>query len=88
MNFFQIVDTPGFGDSSGEDNELIQEMIEILDFELGYTNIIILAIDGSTPRFSSGLLDMMKQMTSIFGQTWWDYLMIGVTKGRTTIYYI
>ena len=56
----QIVDTPGFGDSSGEDNKLIQEMMHVLNFELVYTDTIVLTLDGSTPRFSSGLFDMLK----------------------------
>jgi len=77
---FTIVDTPGFGDSSGEDNKLIQEMMHVLNFELVYTDTIVLTLDGSTPRFSSGLFDMLKQMTSIFGSKWWDYMMVGVTK--------
>merc|ERR1711971_46079 len=77
---FTIVDTPGFGDSDGSDNKLIQEMMEILDNELGSANVIVLAIDGSTPRFSSGLYDMLRQMSSIFGETWWDFMMVGVTK--------
>ena len=55
-----MVDTPGFGDSSGRDNQLIAEMMEILDTELGFTNIIVLVIDGNTPRFSSGLYDMLR----------------------------
>ena len=67
---FQIVDTPGFGDSDGSDNALIQEMMDILDNELGDTNVIVLAIDGATPRFSSGLYDMLRQMSAIFGETW------------------
>ena len=33
--FLQIVDTPGFGDSDGSDNKLIQEMMDILDNTLG-----------------------------------------------------
>ena len=71
LSFFtQIVDTPGFGDSDGSDNKLIQEMMDILDNELGSANIIVLAIDGAMPRFSSGLYDMLRQMSSIFGETW------------------
>ena len=66
----KIVDTPGFGDSDGDDNKLIQEMMEVLDNELGTANIIVLALDGATPRFSSGLYDMLRQMSSIFGETW------------------
>ena len=75
-----MVDTPGFGDSSGRDNMLIQEMMEVLDDDLGYSNVIVLAIDGNTPRFRDGLYDMLKQMSSIFGETWWKFMMIGVTK--------
>ena len=74
------MDTPGFGDSSGRDNQLISEMMEVLDDKLGYCNAIVLAIDGNTPRFTSGLTDMLKQMSSIFGEKWWDYMMVGVTK--------
>ena len=56
------MDTPGFGDSSGRDNQLIAEMMEILDNELGSTNLIVLLIDGNTPRFSSGLYDMLRSV--------------------------
>ena len=76
----KIVDTPGFGDSSGRDNQLISEMMEVLKDTLGYCNAIVLAIDGNTPRFTSGLTDMLKQMSSIFGEKWWDYMIVGVTK--------
>ena len=72
LTFFvsKIVDTPGFGDSDGSDNKLIEEMMDILNNELKDTNIIVLTIDGATPRFNSGLYDMLRQMTSIFGETW------------------
>ena len=62
MFFIKVVDTPGFGDSSGRDNQLIAEMMEILDTELGFTNLIVLLIDGNTPRFSSGLYDMLRSV--------------------------
>ena len=54
--------------------------MRVLNFELTYTNTILLTLDGGTPRFSSGLYAMIRQMTSIFGSQWWDYTMIGVTK--------
>ena len=72
----QIVDTPGFGDSDGSDNKLIEEMMNILDNELGDANVIVLAIDGGTPRFSSGLYDMLRQMSSIFGETWLELFQV------------
>ena len=31
---YTVVDTPGFGDSSGHDNQYIQEMMDILDNKL------------------------------------------------------
>ena len=82
------MDTPGFGDSDGTDNKLIEEMMNILDNELGDANVIILAIDGATPRFSSGLYDMLRQMSSIFGEAWFDYMMVGVTKWKYDQYSI
>ena len=77
IHLLKIVDTPGFGDSSGKDNQYIQEMMDILDNKLGYAHTIVLVLEGSTPRFSSGLEDMLKQMSSIFGETWWEFMMIG-----------
>ena len=45
-------------------------MMDVLDNTLGSANSIVLALEGSMPRFSSGLYDMMRQMSSIFGETW------------------
>jgi len=75
-----IVDTPGFGDSDGDDGELIQEMMDVLSNQLKSANSIVLAIDGSTPRFSSDVQDMLRQMSSIFGNNFWNFTLIGVTK--------
>ena len=45
-------------------------MREILDNEIGSANVIVLVIEGSTPRFSNGLYDMLKQMSTIYGENW------------------
>ena len=78
MILSQVVDTPGFGDSNGNDNQYIEEMMEVLDNKLGYANTILLVLEGSVPRFSNSLYAMLRQMTSIFGETWWDFMMVGV----------
>ena len=78
--FLEVVNTPDFGDSSGSDNKLIQDMMDILKNKLGYTNMILLLMDGNMPRLSSGLSDMLHQMNDIFGETLWDFMMIGVNK--------
>ena len=54
--------------------------MEILDNKLGYTNKILLLLDENMPRFTSGLTDMLRQMNAIFGENWWDFMMIGVSK--------
>ena len=59
---------------------MIQDMMDILDNQLGYTNKILLLLDGNMPRFTSGLTDMLRQMNAIFGENWWDFMMIGVSK--------
>ena len=79
------MDTPGFGDSYGRENELIRDMMEVLDNKLGYTNIILLLLDGNTARFTPGLYNMLGQMSAIFGEKWWDFMMIGVSKVREFI---
>ena len=76
------MDTPGLGDSEGEDNELIEEMIEVLDGTLGYSNTILILFDGQTARFTSGLQNMLRKMCSLFGEAWWDFMVIGVSKWK------
>ena len=52
----------------------------MLNNKLGYTHSIMLVVAGSVPRFSAGLQGMIKTMTTIFGASWWDHLLIGVSK--------
>ena len=52
--------------------------MDVLDHELGYTQSIMLVLEGSTPRFSEPLYAMLRQMTSIFGEGWWDFMIVGV----------
>ena len=77
---FTVVDTPGFGDSEGRDSEFLVEMMDVLDNELGYTNIIVLVLEGGEPRFGEPLYAMLRQMSSIFGASWWDFMIVGVSK--------
>ena len=34
--------------------------MDILDNKLGHANVIVLVLEGTTPRFSSGLYDMLR----------------------------
>ena len=73
------MDTPGFGDSDNEDEQLITEMMDVLSNVLDHTDTIVLLIKGTETRFTEGLQTMIKRMTHLFGQKWWDYLVFGVS---------
>ena len=77
--FLQVVDTPGFGDSDDEEEILIEEMMDTLANVIDHAGTILLTLDGRITRFSDGLTTMLKRMTIIFGQNWWDYVVIGVS---------
>jgi hypothetical protein len=74
-----LVDTPGFGDSSGDDAPLLADMIAVLKNVLGQANLILLCTDGG--RFSPSTSKMLLEMESLFGrERLWDNVIIEVTK--------
>ena len=50
---FTVVDTPGFGDSQGQEteNELIDEMMEVLKGTIKEANALVLLLNGEEERF-------------------------------------
>ena len=75
-----LVDTPGFGDSSGDDTPLLANMIEILKNTLGNANLLLLCQEGGG-RFSPSTITMLLELESMFGrERLWDNVMIEVTK--------
>ena len=73
----QVVDSPGFGDSDLEDDELIEEMLDVLKNTIKHSSTILLVLKGTETRFNAALLDMLTKMSSIFGKRWWQYMVIG-----------
>merc|ERR1711892_713229 len=76
---FTVVDSPGFNDSDGEDTELIEEMLDVLKNTIKHSSTILLVLKGTENKFTKGLQDMLTKMSSIFGQQWWDFMVIGVS---------
>eukprot|EP00091_Calanus_sinicus_P016468 TRINITY_DN3583_c1_g1_i1.p1 TRINITY_DN3583_c1_g1~~TRINITY_DN3583_c1_g1_i1.p1 ORF type:complete len:321 (+),score=51.83 TRINITY_DN3583_c1_g1_i1:71-964(+) len=75
-----LVDTPGFGDSSGDDTPLLANMIEVLKNTLGDANLILICQTGNG-RFSPSTIAMLLELESMFGrERLWDNVMIEVTK--------
>jgi len=76
---FTVVDTPGFGDSDHGDDLLIEEMMDVLANTLDHADTMVLLLKGTETRFNAGLQTMLNRMTIIFGQGWWDFLVIAVS---------
>ena len=76
---FTVVDTPGFGDSDGEEPELINAMVKYLKNEIKETNIFLLLFHGQNQRVHSGLQRMLRDIELMFGDNFWSHVMIGFT---------
>ena len=57
---FTIVDTPGFGDSEGDDNMLINEMVDTLKNVIKTANGFLLVFNGAVDRFDEGSTKMIR----------------------------
>merc|ERR1719495_575691 len=76
---FTVVDTAGFGDSDNNDNDLIDEMMDTLKNAVKEANALVLLISGEQQRFNSALQQMIREMEALFGETFWDNAIIGVS---------
>ena len=56
------MDTPGFGDSDNEDDQLIDEMMKVLTENLVGANAIVLLINGEEERFDYAFQQMLREM--------------------------
>ena len=76
---FTIVDTPGFGDSDGQDSKLIDKMVRTLKDDVKTTNGFLLLFNGQQARFDSLLQQMLRDLQIMFGENVWNHVMIGFT---------
>ena len=67
---FTIVDTPGFGDSENDDNELIDEMMDVLKNTVEGANAIIILRNGEEIRFDAALQQMIRKDVEIKKNLW------------------
>ena len=67
-------------DSSGNDESSIENIVRVLHKDLKYANQILLLMDGRDHRFLGQYIHMLRMMSTIFGNKWWDFMMIGVSK--------
>ena len=76
---FTVVDTPGFGDSDNDDNNLINEMVQALKNVVKTANGFILLFNGQTERFDSKAQQMIREMEALFGTGFWEHVVLGVS---------
>merc|ERR1719295_1483248 len=76
---FTVVDTPGFGDSDQDDNDLIDEMMTTLKDAVKSANTLMLLIKGDQTRFNTALQQMLREMEALFGRMFWNNVIIGVS---------
>merc|ERR1719495_925340 len=76
---FTVVDTPGFGDSDNNDNEMIDEMMNTLKKSVKEANALVLLLSGEQQRFNSALQQMIREMQALFSERFWDNAIIGVS---------
>ena len=62
------MDTPGFGDSDHEDEDLITEIMSVFTNTLDHADTIVLVLKGTETRLTEGLQTTIKRMTLMFGQ--------------------
>ena len=46
---------------------------------INHADTILLLLKGDASRFNDSLIKMIKRMTIMFGNDWWDYVVIGVS---------
>ena len=88
--YLTIVDTPGFDDSEGPEsqNELVDEMMNVLKYEVKEANALIILIKGTETRFDSAFQQTIRDMISLFGNAFWNNVVIGVSFWRYDPYHI
>ena len=76
-----IVDTPGFSDSGGSDeqNKLIKEMMTVLNNDIKGANALLILMKGSMNRINSGFQKAINDMQNLFGNGFWKNVIIGVS---------
>ena len=76
---FTIIDTPGFGDSNNDDDELLDEMINALKDNVKSTNGFVILFNGEDERFDESIQQMLHAIEGMFGKAFWNQTFLGVS---------
>jgi len=76
---FTVVDTPGFADSDGEMDDLLEEMINVLNNDIKTANAIMLTLPATLTRFNDNVIEMLEQLEMLFGSKMWNSTIIEIS---------
>ena len=74
-----VVDTPGFGDSDGEDNSLIDNLIKYLKNELKSTTVFLILLK-KDDRLNWSTQRMLREISIMFGNKFWERAALGFSR--------
>ena len=82
---FTMIDTPGLGDETEEDQKTVNELARVLRADIKFVHVFLLAFDMHNVRFGATLQEQFRLFTAMFGDDLWDNaVLLGTKWGYST----
>ena len=75
-----IIDTPGFDDKIETEQKTIDNLVDVLKNDVKFIHVFILAFNGESPRFANSLKSTIRLFEKMFGNLFWNNVMLEVTR--------
>jgi len=76
---FTVVDTPGFGNNLVEEEKTIESLVNVLKDEIKYVHAFVIAFKQQDNRMTHSLRSMIGLMQKMFGQNFWENVILEAT---------
>ena len=76
---FTVVDTPGFGNNLVEEEKTIESLVNVLKDEIKYVHAFIICFKQQDNRMTHSLRSMIGLMQKMFGDDFWENVIIEAT---------